>query len=104
MSCVSGELSFQSFTKTIFLSPRVVSETIGSIAYIHERFEALRNIEFGSLYCVGDEGPVSYLPSLSGNMLMDRIVQNLKKNKYDEIRLHTWISVAVMSGNLIGLP
>ena len=66
-------------------------ETIGSIAYIHERFEALRNIEFGSvLSCVGDEGPVSYLPSLSGNMLMDRIVQNLKKYSFDEIRLHTW--------------
>ena len=66
-------------------------ETIGSIAYISERREALKNIVFGNvLSCVGDEGAFSYLPSKEGNSAMDRIIENLAKSENMTINLYGW--------------
>jgi len=52
-------------------------ETIGTIAYLHERGEHLRNtLDAGYvLTCIGDRGPFTYKQTRSGNTLADRCAE-----------------------------
>jgi aminopeptidase-like protein len=54
-------------------------ETIGSLVYIHENLEDLiRNVKAGwVITCVGDIGQFSFIPSITGNSLSDRISRKI---------------------------
>lgn len=54
-------------------------ETIGSLVYIHENLEDLiRNVKAGwVITCVGDIGQFSFIPSITGNTLSDRISRKI---------------------------
>lgn len=67
--------------KNLEFSYRVVflPETIGSLVYIHENLEDLiRNVKAGwVITCVGDSGQFSFIPSITGNTLSDRISRKI---------------------------
>lgn len=56
-----------------------IPETIGSITYISQNLELLKERVFTgfNVNCVGDEGTFSYLPSRAGNGVADRVIQHV---------------------------
>ncbi len=56
-------------------------ETIGSITYISRNFESLKkNVKAGFvLSCVGDNRTYSYISTMYGNTLADRVIKNVLK-------------------------
>ena len=60
-----------------------VSETIGVIAYINKNLKKMKqNIIAGYvLTCIGDERKYSYMPSIHGNSISDKVVYELFKRK-----------------------
>jgi aminopeptidase-like protein len=66
-------------------------ETIGSIYYISQHFEELRNIKAGwVLTCMGDERSYSYLPSRDGNTLADRVSLQVLKDLELNFKNYSW--------------
>jgi len=69
-----------------------VPETIGSIAYIHDNLNHLKQNTIAgiNLVCCGDDRTYSYLPSRNGGTIIDRILKNtFKKNKI-KFKEYTW--------------
>jgi len=70
-----------------------VPETIGSIAYIHDNLNHLKQNTIAgiNLVCCGDDRTYSYLPSRNGGTIIDRILKNtFKKNKI-KFKEYTWL-------------
>lgn len=70
-----------------------VPETIGSIAYIHDNLNHLKQNTIAgiNLVCCGDDRVYSYLPSRNGGTIIDRILKNtFKKNKI-KFKEYTWL-------------
>ncbi|MCF0115600.1 MAG: DUF4910 domain-containing protein, partial [Erysipelotrichaceae bacterium] len=63
-----------------------IPETIGAITYLSRNLEVMKkNVIAGfNLTCVGDNDNYSYVPSIEGNTLADRVALNvLKQYNYD---------------------
>ena len=70
-----------------------LSETIGSIAYIHKNIKDLKRKVLAGyvITCVGDDRTVSYVPSRNGNSIADKSALNiLKKLKY-KFKKFSWL-------------
>ena len=70
-----------------------MSETIGSIAYIHKNIKDLKKKILAGyvITCVGDDRAVSYVPSRNGNSIADKSALNiLKKLKY-KFKKFSWL-------------
>jgi aminopeptidase-like protein len=58
-------------------------ETIGSLAWLHSNIDRAKGlIQAGFvLTCLGDDGPLSYIPSRNGNNLADRVITTMLNDK-----------------------
>lgn len=67
-----------------------VPEGIGAIAYLSENLDTLKkNVRAGfNLTCVGDNNSYSYLKSLYGDTLADRVLANTLKFKHPEYKTY----------------
>ena len=70
-----------------------VPETIGSIVYISQHLEHLKNhvIAGFNVTCVGDERCYSYLPSRAGNTLADRAALHVLGHIDPVFKRYTWL-------------
>ena len=70
-----------------------VPETIGSIVYIYNNFDHLKEhvIAGYNVSCVGDDRAYSYLPSRLGNTLSDRIAKHVLKHIDANYRTHSFL-------------
>ena len=70
-----------------------VPETIGSITYISQHLDLLKERVFTgfNVNCVGDEGKFSYLPSRAGDGLTDRIIQHVLKHLQADYDRYTFL-------------
>lgn len=71
----------------------IVSETIGSIAYLSRNLDVMRENTIAGyvLTCVGDERTYSYLESRNGGTLADRALQNVLKDIYPEYMTYSYL-------------
>jgi len=69
-----------------------IPETIGSIAYISENINHLKNsvIAGFNVTCVGDDRDYSYLPSRNGRTLSDIVAQHVLKHICPTYKKYTW--------------
>lgn len=69
-----------------------VPETIGSLVYLDRHLKHLKDnlIAGWVLTCVGDEGPLSYVPSRLGNTYADKITLNLLQEFHPDFRAYSW--------------
>ena len=70
-----------------------VPETIGSITYISQHLDLLKERVFTgfNVNCVGDEGKFSYLPSRAGDGLTDKVIQHVLKHLQADYDRYTFL-------------
>ena len=70
-----------------------VPETIGSITYISQHLDLLKERVFTgfNVNCVGDEGKFSYLPSRAGDGLTDKVIQHVLKHLQPDYDRYTFL-------------
>ena len=70
-----------------------VPETIGAITYISKNLDELKKrVKAGFiLSCEGDNGGVSYLPTIQGNMLSDKVARKVLKTLHPEFKSYTFM-------------
>lgn len=70
-----------------------VPETIGSIIYIHENLNYLKDhvIAGFNISCVGDDRAYSFLPSRIGNTLSDRVASHVLKHIAPDYRTYSFL-------------
>lgn len=68
-------------------------ETIGAISYINKNFDKLKeNVIAGLIVtCVGDNKDFSFLPSRSGDGILDKIIQNVLQRKKIKYKKFNWL-------------
>ena len=71
----------------------LIPETIGSIVYLSENLDLLKNNVIGgyNISCVGDERNWGLVPSRYGNNLSDRIAEHTLKNHYPDFIKYSWL-------------
>lgn len=69
-------------------------ETIGSITYISQHLETLKkNVKAGFvLSCVGDNKAYSYISTMYGNTLADRVLKNVLKFHSPDFRTYSFLT------------
>lgn len=72
----------------------ICPETIGSITYISQNFEILKkNVKAGFvLSCVGDNRTYSYISTMYGNTLADRVIKNVLKFHYPKYKEYSFLT------------
>ncbi len=69
-----------------------IPETIGSITYLSQNLDQLKNIKAGfNLTCVGDNNEFSYLPSRNGNTLADKSALYVLKNNTKHFKTYSFL-------------
>jgi aminopeptidase-like protein len=70
-----------------------IPETIGSIAYISNNYQQLKeNVKAGfNITCVGDERCYSYLPSRNGNTISDRVAEYVLNQVDPNFKRYSWL-------------
>ena len=76
----------RTFTYRIIFVP----ETIGAIVYLSRHLEYLKeNVCAGfQLSCVGDNRTYSYLPTIKGNTITDRVIKHVLKHKTESHQVY----------------
>lgn len=78
-----------------YYSYRVVfiPETIGSIAYLSENLEVMKERVFAgfNITCVGDDRSYSYLPSRNGSTISDVAAKHVLKNIDPSFKQYSWL-------------
>ncbi|MFW5961298.1 MAG: DUF4910 domain-containing protein [Desulfohalobiaceae bacterium] len=84
-----GQMKNRRYTYRIVFIP----ETIGSIVYISQHLEHLKQqvIAGFNVTCVGDERCYSYLPSRAGNTLSDQAALHVLKHTDPDFKRYTWL-------------
>lgn len=69
-----------------------VPETIGSLVYLSKHLKYLKEhlIAGWVLTCVGDEGPLSYIPSRLGDSYADKITLALLNEFHPDFKAYSW--------------
>jgi aminopeptidase-like protein len=69
-----------------------VPETIGSLVYLSRHLNYLREhlIAGWVLTCVGDEGPLSYIPSRLGDTYADKITLAMLNEFHPDFKAYSW--------------
>ncbi len=72
----------------------ICPETIGSITYISRNLDVLRrNVKAGFvLSCVGDNRTYSYIATMYGNTLADRVINNVLRFHYPEYKSFSFLT------------
>ena len=83
------QLTNRRYTYRFVINP----ETIGSITYISQNLDILkRNVKAGFvLSCVGDDRTYSYVASMYGNTLADRVLKNVLKYHYPNYQEYSFL-------------
>lgn len=70
-----------------------VPETIGSLVYLNRHLQHLKDqlIAGWVITCVGDEGPLSYIPSRLGNTYADKVTLELLHECYPDFKKYSWL-------------
>jgi len=70
-----------------------IPETIGSIVYLSQNLEYLKNnvIAGFNVTCVGDDRCYSFMPSKNGNTLSDRVGKHILKSIDPEYKSYSWL-------------
>jgi aminopeptidase-like protein len=70
-----------------------IPETIGSIVYISQNLNHLRNhvVAGFNITCIGDERCYSFLPSRAGDTLSDRAARHVLSHIDPEFRRYSWL-------------
>lgn len=71
----------------------LIPETIGSIAYLSENLDQLKEKVIGgfNLTCLGDERSWGFIPSRYGNNISDRVAKYLLENKVGDFIEYSWL-------------
>lgn len=70
-----------------------VPETIGSLVYLDRHLMHLKDhlIAGWVLTCVGDEGPLSFIPSRLGNTYADKVTLALLRELHPDFKSYSWL-------------
>ena len=76
----------RTFTYRIIFVP----ETIGAIVYLSKHLEYLKEHVYSGfqLTCVGDNRTYSYLPTIKGNTITDKVIKHVLKHKTDSHQVY----------------
>ena len=87
-NCIKG-MSFRNYNYRFVFIP----ETIGSIVYISQNLDLLKNNTVAGFVvtCIGDERAYSYLPSRNGKTLSDIIAKHILKSIDPNYKKYSWL-------------